>query len=92
MEYAIPEKLNEAVEKLSAIADKLTKLSAEDELKLAIKSRDDVILALQTQIKTLSKPEPIVDEGKPKTIQESTTEEKAESSFRVERGTVYFER
>jgi HK97 family phage prohead protease len=85
-------KMNETIDKLSAIVDKLTKLSAEEELKMSIKSRDDQILALQTQIKTLSKPEERkVDEGLPKTIQPVEQHElEKDNPIRIEHGTVYF--
>jgi hypothetical protein len=88
--YPYPEKMNEVMDKLSSIVDKLTKLSAEEELKMSIKSRDDQILALQTQIKSFSQSEK-KDDIVQKTVQ-STSEIDLEKDgpIRIERGTVYF--
>jgi HK97 family phage prohead protease len=89
--YPYPEKMGEVVDKLSAIVEKLTKLSAEDELKLAIKSRDDQIIALQTQIKTIPSTDRKLEEGKPKTLQDPKTSKlDEEGPIQVEHGNVYF--
>jgi len=90
--YPYPEKMSEAIGNLNAVVDRLTKLADKDELKLAIKARDDQINALELQIKTLSKSNLITeDKGEPKTVKadEEVTLEK-DNPIKIERGSVYF--
>jgi len=95
---------DEILEKLSSIADKLSKVAEDDELKLAVKARDDQIEALNLKIKKLSKdeedkeeekeeePEKVEDKGKPKTLQADTEniELEQDNPIKVERGIVYY--
>jgi len=85
-QYPYPEKMGEVVDKLSAIVDKLTKFSAEEELKLSIKARDDQINALKGQVEVINKAK-----VEPKTIQEEkiSTELEKDTSYTFRRGEFY---
>jgi len=89
-------KLAEKVENLSKTIDKLTQKSKEDELKLAIKARDDQIIALKTKIETFEKPTEeeteLKEKGDPKTIQDPIEEPLEDNPIKVSgRGEVYYD-
>jgi len=89
--YSFPKKaFDEVIEKLSAIADKLSANEKDEDLKLAIKSRDDQIEALKKQLE--SKPElpKIEEKGEPKTKVVEEEEFELEGDIKVEKGMVYF--
>jgi len=88
------EPYEELFKSINTLLEKLSEKSDIEELKLAIKSRDDKISELEERVKVInksSKKEEKVDKGKPKTLQSETEPELEEDNpIRVENGMVYY--